>query len=153
MWPQRSVKPCWLEGTSWLSLAEESLVIFKSMTHTSITLSNRSTERERDYSDAWAALWESEQDCGTLSTCHDAHVGLQLGFSDDGSNPVFEEQFRMQRVWWVWRLHGIWQTEFREALLKTIAPMTVDKLMKTITPPKGVRIRESSDVPPDEGKE
>ena len=43
--------------------------------------------------------------------------------------------------------------EFREALLKTTAPTTVEKLMKTITPPKGVRIRESSDVAPDEGKE
>ena len=53
----------------------------------------------------------------------------------------------------LFKIVGAEMVEFREALLKTTAPTTVEKLMKTITPPKGVRIRESSDVPPDEGKE
>ena len=53
----------------------------------------------------------------------------------------------------LFQIVGAEMVEFREALLKTTAPMTVEKLMKTITPPKGVRIREASVIPPDEGKE
>ena len=53
----------------------------------------------------------------------------------------------------LFKIVGAEMVEFREALLKTTAPTTVEKLMKTITPSKGDRIRESSDVPPDEGKE
>ena len=101
---------------------------------------------------------ESEQDCGTFSRCHDAHVRRQLGFSEysvrrtiDSNALDGSEYFMVSDK--LFKIVGAEMLEFREALLETIAPTTVEKLMKTITPPKGVRIRESSDVPPDEGKE
>ena len=71
-------------------------MILKSMRHTSP--SETEVQRERDHRDAGAALEESEQDSGTLSRCHDAHVGRQLGFSDDRSNRVFEEQLSATRL-------------------------------------------------------
>ena len=104
-------------GTSWLSLVEESLVILKSMRHTSITLWNRSTERERDHRDAG----ESEQDCGTLSRCHDAHVGRQLGFSESSvrrtidSNALDGSEYFMVSDK-LFKIVGAEMLEFREAL-------------------------------------
>ena len=52
-------------------------------------------------------------------------------------------------------LVGEAMVEFRERLLKTTPPKTIKELMKTITPPKGVKTAKPSknEAPEDEGFE